>query len=59
MVYEINRRGRTVYQCELCLFGYTHLEDAERCEQYCATHNSCSPQIMRKAIFKPKPKVMS
>jgi len=59
MVYEINRRGRTVYQCELCLFGYRDLEDAERCEQYCATHESCSPEIMRKAIFKPEPKVMS
>jgi len=59
MVHEINRRGRMIYQCELCLFGYGHLEDAERCEQYCATHQSRSPKIMRKAILKPEPKFMS
>lgn len=59
MVYEINRRGRSVYQCELCLFGYGDLETAERCEQYCATHKSCSPKIMQKAIYKPEPQVMT
>jgi len=59
MVYEINRRARTIYQCGLWLLGYGRLEDAERCEQYCATHQSCSPKIMRKAIFKPEPKFMS
>ena len=58
MVYEMNRKGQAVYQSELCLYGYRDLRTAERCEQYCATHESCSDEIMRKAIFKPEPKVM-
>jgi hypothetical protein len=53
MVTELSSKGYTVYQCELCGHGYTDLETAERCEQYCYSHGSHSPKITRKAIRKP------
>jgi len=51
--------GKTIYRCELCGFGYSAIEIAERCEQYCHIHGSCSPEIMEKAIYKPQHKVMT
>jgi len=58
MVSELKRKTETIYQCELCGFGYRDLETAERCEAYCTTHGSCSHEIMRKAIYDPEIKVM-
>lgn len=59
MVEKVRNGGLTVYTCELCGFGYGDLDTAERCEQYCHTHASCSPEIMRNAIYRPQHKVMS
>jgi len=59
MVDRITRKGKTLYVCELCGFGYGELNTAEQCEQYCAIHGSCSIEITRKAIFKPSVRVMS
>jgi rubrerythrin len=53
MVNELlDRKGQTLYVCELCGFSYMDLETAESCEQYCYTHSSCSPKITQKAIRK-------
>jgi len=52
LVDELIWKGHTIYQCELCGFGYRDLETAESCEQYCYSHGSHSPKITRKAIRK-------
>jgi hypothetical protein len=59
MVNELERKVGTVFQCELCGFGYEDLDTAERCEEYCDTHGSCSLAITKKAIYKPSTHVMS
>ena len=53
MVNEARWKGKTIYECELCEFGYADLETAENCEQYCYSHDSNSPKITRKATRKP------
>lgn len=59
MVSELERKSGTVFQCELCGFGYKDLDTAEQCEEYCDTHGSCSLEITKKAIYKPNVRVMS
>jgi len=59
MVSEFKRKGEAVLQCELCGFGYKDLDMAERCEEYCDIHGSCSLDITKKAIYKPNVRVMS
>jgi len=59
MVNEFERKVGTVFQCELCGYGYRDLDTAERCEEYCDTHGNCSPEIIKKSIYKPSVRVMS
>jgi hypothetical protein len=59
MVREFKMKDRTVYQCEFCDMGYVDLNDAEGCEEYCGTHDSCSTGIAKKAIHKPSLDFMS
>jgi hypothetical protein len=42
MVNGVRWRGQTIYECEICRFGYLELETAERCEQYCYSHEKPS-----------------
>jgi hypothetical protein len=58
MVNELERKIGTVFQCELCGFGYQDLDTAERCEEYCDKHGSCSPEITKRSIYKPSVRVM-
>jgi hypothetical protein len=53
MVNELRWKGRTIFECELCGFGYGGLETAERCEQYCYLHGKPSPKLCQKSIRKP------
>ena len=53
MVKEFKRKDETVYQCELCDMGYSEIDTAESCEEYCDTHGSCSLEITRKAVYRP------
>jgi len=57
MANEARWKARTLYECEICGFGYADLETAERCEQYCYSHDSSSPKITQKAIRKPPVRV--
>ncbi len=50
----IQHKGKTVYLCEVCGFGYASPETASSCENFCKTHNSCSFEITKKAVFKPE-----
>jgi len=53
MVSEIERRGRKIYLCELCGFGYADQSTASECQEWCSTHESCSLEITKKAIYRP------
>ncbi len=50
----VHHKGKKVYLCEVCGFGYDSPEIALGCENFCKTHNSCSFEITRKAVFKPE-----
>ena len=53
MVNELQWKGQTLFECELCSFGYGDLETAERCEQYCYLHGKTSPKLTQKSVRKP------
>lgn len=38
------------YKCPICKLEYTTAELAKRCEQWCATHDSCNLGIGRLAV---------
>jgi hypothetical protein len=59
MVSEKYTRKGTIYICELCGFGYSEMETAERCEQYCYSHNKSSDKLTRTAIYKPRIAVLA
>jgi hypothetical protein len=59
MVHTFKKKGGAVYLCELCGFGYEHLETVELCEQYCNIHGSYSPEITERAVHKPSVHVIS
>ena len=53
LVYESLRKDQAIYYCEICGFGYSDLENAESCEEFCDTHGVSSPEILSKAIRRP------
>lgn len=55
MVSEKEHESEKIYVCDLCGYGYKNLETAERCEEWCATHKSCSIEITKDAVYIPKP----
>ena len=55
-VNQLKEKANTVCPCELCGFGYRNLDD-EHSEQCCTTHDSRSPEIVKKAIYKPGQKI--
>jgi hypothetical protein len=59
MVNEFEGKVGAVFQCEVCGLGYKDLDTAERCEEYCNAHGSCSLEITKKAIYKPNVSVTS
>jgi len=50
MVQEIEKEGKKYYQCEICKFSYEDKEWAEKCEDFCKEHNSCSLEITEHAV---------
>jgi len=54
MVSEIEHKGEIIFLCDLCGFGYKERETAEKCEAWCAAYQSCSLEIMKKAVYIPK-----
>ncbi|MFQ6053868.1 MAG: hypothetical protein ACE5OO_06560 [Candidatus Bathyarchaeia archaeon] len=53
MVSEKMHDGEVVYLCDLCGYGYGERETAERCERWCAAHQSCSLEITKNAVYIP------
>lgn len=52
MVKEEEYKGKTIFVCEACGFGYETKEMAQKCEDYCNKNHSCSLEITKLAIRK-------
>lgn len=50
MVKETEKNGKTYYQCEICKFYYESRDLAQKCEDFCKEHNSCSLEITKHAV---------
>ena len=56
-VSEVVRKGKRIYPCEICEFGFADEETAELCEQLCYSRARCKAQF--KAIYVPKVKILA
>ncbi|MCL4435655.1 MAG: hypothetical protein M1503_00885 [Thaumarchaeota archaeon] len=54
MVSQRTIGDHIVYLCDECGFGYSNLETAQECQDYCSTHNACSFEITQNAIYRPQ-----
>jgi len=59
MVFEAIRKHQAVFHCEVCEFGYKDIGTAEACEQFCDSHGFSSPEILRRAIYRPDALILS
>ncbi len=50
MVREITLGNRSAFQCEICNFKYKEKALAQKCENWCKEHHSCSMEITKQAI---------
>ncbi len=50
MVKEINYKGKNYFQCSICKFYYETKDLAQKCEDFCKKHNSCSLEITKHAV---------
>ena len=53
MVWVKNVGMKHVFICDACGLGYADAKIALQCEKFCKEHNSCSPEIMKMAIYRP------
>ncbi len=52
MVKKETWKGKDIFTCESCHFGYATKLLAEQCEQFCQKHHSCSLEITQQAVKK-------
>ena len=52
MAISIDDKGKKIYKCNVCGFGYLSHELADKCENYCTKHGACSLEITKHAILK-------
>jgi len=50
MVKKEKYKGRNIFVCEQCNFGYFAKELADKCEHHCKTKRSCSLEITKDAV---------
>lgn len=50
MVKEIREGGKAYYACEECGFAYETRELAQKCQNWCREHHSCSLEITKHAV---------
>ncbi|MBI4154664.1 hypothetical protein HY498_01095 [Candidatus Woesearchaeota archaeon] len=50
MVKEIIKNNKKLYRCEECGFNYSDKKLAERCQEWCNKHHSCSLEITKHAV---------
>jgi hypothetical protein len=54
MVWIKNVGMKAVYICDACGMGYADPKTALQCEEFCKAHSSCSPEIAKKAVYRPE-----
>lgn len=54
LVNESQHRGKMIYTCALCKLGYANMKTAKECEAFCKSHDACSLEITKKAVYKPE-----
>ncbi len=52
MVKKGTAEEKVIYFCDECGFGYLDEETAQKCEDWCFTHHSCSMEITQNAVTK-------
>lgn len=50
MVRQTKFKDAQAYECDVCGFKYADRKIAEKCENFCRTHNSCSMEITKSAL---------
>ena len=50
MVKETKKGGKAYYICEECDFAYETKEWAQKCQDWCREHHSCSLEITKYAV---------
>ena len=50
MVKEIRQGNMVYYACDECSFAYETKELAQKCEDWCKKHHSCSLEITKHAV---------
>ena len=50
MVREVKKENNTYFQCEECNLLYPDKEIAEKCQAWCAEHQSCNLEIIKYAV---------
>jgi hypothetical protein len=53
MVWVKNVGMKPCFICGECGLGYKDARLAVRCEEFCRANKSCSPEIARKAVYRP------
>ncbi len=52
MVAQETYKGKKIFVCNSCGFGYALRETAKACEVHCTTKRSCSLEIIKHAVRK-------
>ena len=50
MKITTEKAGKRYFVCEECGFAYAEKALAQKCEEYCKKHQSCSLEITKKAV---------
>ncbi len=53
MVMQDTLKGKTIYVCEGCGFGYSQKAQALACEEFCKRMSVCSTELTKLAVRKP------
>jgi hypothetical protein len=54
MVTKKTVNGKVVFLCDICGLGYTDIETAQKCEEWCGKNpGTCNLQISQKAVYSP------
>ena len=53
MVWVKNVGMKAAFICDKCGLAFSDPKVALACEEFCKAHNACSPEIARKAFYRP------
>ena len=50
MKIAVNKNNKTYFICQECNFAYEDKDWAQKCQEWCHEHNSCSLDITKHAV---------